>query len=126
MRIKRSKYNAVPTVVEGVRFASKREAARYTELKLLERVGQIRNLKLQPSFALMAPVIRDGLENINAGQFERVSPIGAYRADFMYEERVRPGVWVRVIEDAKGYRTELYRWKKRHVERQYEIVIREV
>jgi hypothetical protein len=34
---KRSKYSAVPTEVDGIRFDSKKEARRYADLKLLER-----------------------------------------------------------------------------------------
>lgn len=46
------KYRNEPVVVDGFRFASKREAARYHELKLLERAGEIYDLKLQPSYDL--------------------------------------------------------------------------
>lgn len=122
-----SKYKAQPTVVDGVRFASKREAARYSELLLLVRARQIRCLVLQPNFVLMAPVY-DGytaISDINQGRFSRVSPIGHYRADFKYEEFRGGGNWLMVVEDCKGFRTDVYRWKKRHFERQYGIEIRE-
>lgn len=124
---KQHKYRAKPTVVDGIRFASMKEARRFQELKLLEKAGEIRDLKLQPSFVLMAPVYKDGsaLSDVNQGIFERVSPIGQYRADFSYEARFR-SIWHPVVEDAKGFRTQLYIWKKRHVERQYGITIREV
>jgi len=125
MRRNCHKYGAVATVVEGIRFASKAEARRYAELKLLDKAGDIRNLKLQPRFVLMAPVIRGGLKDINRGVFERVSPIGEYRADFSYEEQLGP-VWRLIIEDVKGVRTQMYIWKKRHFERQYDIEISEI
>jgi hypothetical protein len=38
---KRAKYGAEPTVVDGIRFDSKKEAARYQELKLLAKAGEI-------------------------------------------------------------------------------------
>lgn len=41
-----SKYRAVKTEVDGMTFASKKEAARYCELKMLEKAKQIRNLKI--------------------------------------------------------------------------------
>lgn len=115
-----SKYRAKPTVVDGIRFASMKEAKRYGELKLLEKAGKIRALKLQ------VPLV------LSAGNDRRTS-IGKYVADFVYEEWVdgfRAGVgrdyYRRVVEDVKGFKTPLYRWKKRHVEAQYGIEIREV
>ncbi len=48
-----SKYRAVRTEVDGIKFASKREAAVYQEFRLLEQAGQIRDLKLQPAFPLI-------------------------------------------------------------------------
>ena len=38
------KYNARKTVVDGIKFDSKKEAARYSELKLMEKAGEIYNL----------------------------------------------------------------------------------
>lgn len=39
------KYHAKPTTVDGIRFASKAEARRYSELRLLEKAGEIKNLE---------------------------------------------------------------------------------
>jgi hypothetical protein len=48
--------------------------------------------------------------------------VGHYLVDFVYTSGAN-GI---VYEDAKGYRTDLYRWKKKHVEAQEGIIIREV
>lgn len=107
---RRHKYGAIPTYVGELRFDSKGEARRYTELNLLQQAGEIRDLRLQPSFelhALGAPEIK----------------IGEYRADFEY---VECGTEERVVEDYKGMKTPLYRWKKKHTEAEYGITIREV
>lgn len=88
---RRSKYGNKPTEVDGIRFASKREAHRYTELKLLERAGKISALRLQPAFPL----------DVNG------VPVCHYRADFAYVENGR-----RVVEDSKGYRTDVYKIKR--------------
>jgi hypothetical protein len=122
MRRAPSKYRAVPTVVDGIRFHSKREAVRYVELKLLEKVGEIWDLELQPCFPLLVPstsgqAVRAAKAIAYGGTFR----IGEYRGDFRYKERGGT-----VVEDSKGFRTPLYRWKKRHVEIQYGIEIREV
>ena len=108
----RSKYGAVPLVVDGVRFASTREARRYGELRLLERAGQIWDLTLQPEFPLHAAAICGA---------EPLELVGKYRGDFAYA--TKDGT---IVEDAKGVRTPLYRWKRKHVEIEYGIRIVEV
>ena len=50
---RRSKYGVAPAqerTLDGIRFDSKREMQRYSELKLLLRAGVIRELELQPEF----------------------------------------------------------------------------
>jgi len=101
----RTKYGAVRT--DG--FASKREAHRYRELRLLERSGVITELECQVAFALHAATA--------AGPVK----VGKYVADFVYIENGR-----QVVEDAKGVRTALYQWKRKHFESEYAISITEV
>lgn len=107
------------TVVDGITFDSAAEARRYGELKMLERAGQIRNLKLQPEFRLCEGFTHEG---------KRERPI-VYRADFQYErlisktqKNVIPGnadfFWkgfdsIPTVEDVKGHRTEVYRLKRK-------------
>lgn len=52
-RPRKNKYRNKPTVVDGVRFASQREARRYVYLKALEREGAISQLKLQPRYPMV-------------------------------------------------------------------------
>ena len=99
-----SKYNAVKTEVDGFVFDSKAEARRYSELKLLERVGEIEKLELQPKF----PIVVNGKK------------IATYIADFKY---ISYGSLV--IEDVKGMKTPIYRLKKKLVEAIYSIEIKE-
>jgi len=101
---KRSKYRAVPTVVDSIRFASKKEAKRYGELKALERAGEIRNLELQFRFALY------GANGI---------VVGHYVADFVYDAGCKT-----IIEDVKGgIKTQVYKLKKKLLECQgYKIL----
>jgi hypothetical protein len=89
---KRSKYGAVKTVVDGITFDSKKEAARYQELKLLK----VEALVLQPEYEL----------RVN-GEL-----ICKYRADFRYMDK-KNGLWIPVIEDCKGVKTAVYRLKKK-------------
>lgn len=120
----RSKYGATRTTVDGVTFHSAKEARRYQELRLLERAGYIRGLKLQPKFPLYVKPT-DSLRSTHALGIK----VCDYIADFEYEESDRGygGVkWTYVVEDTKGVLTPMYRLKRRMVAAQYNIQIREV
>ena len=54
---KASKYRAVKTTIDGITFDSKKEAAEYGRLKLLEQAGVISDLELQPRFEIHAPFV---------------------------------------------------------------------
>ncbi len=105
--VKGHKYRAKRTTVDGIVFASKKEAKRYGELKLLEKSGKISNLRLQPVFPMW-------VKGCN---------VGTYKADFQYfcAHHCRE-----IVEDVKGYRTPVYRLKKKIVEALYGIEIQEV
>lgn len=118
---KRHKYGAVRTEVDGLKFASKREAKRYQELRLLEKAGEIKGLKCQHPYDLFAPMLFRPVGHPNAFDRHPVK-IGRYVADFIYYDR--QGTFH--VEDVKGFRTPLYQWKKRHVEAQYGVTITEV
>lgn len=93
----KSKYRAKPTAVDGVPFPSKKEAARWGQLQLLERAGEIRNLKRQVVIKLSAgaiPILS------RSGRQMRLT------VDFSYEDK-RLG-WALVYEEAKGKRTRDY------------------
>jgi hypothetical protein len=100
-----NKYGAKRTTIDNLTFDSKHEAKRWTELKLLERAGQITDLLRQVKF----PIAVNG------------HPIGLYVADFAYIEKGQ-----RVVEDSKGVRTDLYRWKRKLVKAVHGVDIVEV
>ena len=110
-----SKYNAKKTVIDGIKFDSKKESVRYIELKMLERGGVIRDLELQPRFDV----------TINGHR------ICYYKADFRYFD-IEKGR--EVVEDVKPsgkfYKKTpawaMYRLKKKLVEALYPIKIVEV
>lgn len=81
VRMKRNKFNAKPVIFRGQKFASKREAARWQELLLLERAGQIKGLVAHPIYMLVVE-----------GQ-----PIGKYTPDSSYMEHGKY-----VVEDVKS------------------------
>ena len=116
MRIKypkRHKYNAKKILIDGIEFDSKKEAKRYLELKMLERAGKIKNLKLQPVFLLQEGFYYRG---------KAIRQI-TYRADFEYVDE-NGNV---VVEDVKGVETPVYKLKKKlFLRKYYQIVFREL
>ncbi len=94
----RSKFGAKAVYIDGIRFASSKEGRRYEALKLLERVGAIRDLVLQPRFDLYA------------GNGERV---GGYRPDFQYHSLELGRVVVEDVKGGKATRTEAYQLRKK-------------
>lgn len=116
----KSKYHAQPTMVDGVRFASKAEARRYRELKLLVKAGEIEDLELQPRFPLHARSSTGQVgEAIKAIAGTRNTKVGEYRGDFAYLD-CRRG---RIVEDVKGMDIPLSKWKRKHVALQYGITV---
>ena len=73
--------------VDGHVFDSQTEAARYGQLCLLERVGQVRNLKVHPKVPM----------HINGKKLGR----GYMVLDFSFEE-YKDGAWRTRYEDVKG------------------------
>lgn len=102
----KSKYHAKKIELDGITFDSKKEAKRYDELKALEKLKVIFNLRLQVPYVL-----------IEKSQYGRCIK---YYADFVY---LKDGEVV--VEDCKGMRTPVYRLKKRLMAEKYGIIILE-
>lgn len=96
-----TKYRSKRTEIDGISFASKKEAGMYCQLKLLERAGDVSELKTQVPYVLQGGFTRsDGV---------KVRPI-KYYADFtFYDHRMAR---FRVV-DCKGYRTAVYELKRK-------------
>ena len=108
------KYGNRKTTIDGHTFDSKREAARYTNLRLLLLAGKITDLRLQPSFELIPKQRRDD------GKAERNC---TYVADFSYWDKEASCL---VIEDAKGVRTREYVIKRKLMLQVHGITIKEI
>ena len=80
------KYNAKKCAIGNRTFASKLEAARYCELRVLESRGEIANLQCQVNWVLVDPF--DGDRGVST------------RLDFQYEKAGKL-----VVEDTKGKQT---------------------
>lgn len=91
----RNKYGAKKEKRDGITFDSKAEAARYSELCLLQKAGEIQELKVHQRYLLMVNDLK----------------ICIYEADFDYQKKNVLGRWESVTEDSKGHRTRDYRIK---------------
>ena len=92
--MKKNKYGAKKTVVDGIKFDSKRESERYKELKLLSSAGEIADLCLQVRFDFVINGVK----------------LGFYKADFVYWDVNNQRS---VVEDVKGFKTPVYNLKKK-------------
>lgn len=98
----RHKFNAVATICDGIRFPSKKEAARYAHLKTLKESGDVIFFLRQVPF--------------------HITPDLRYVCDFMV-------FWSSgeiTFEDVKGMKTDTYVAKKKMVEHIYPIKIDEI
>jgi len=95
----------IRTVVEGIKFDSQAEANRYCELLVLQRVGIVKEIKLQPRYLLQEAFEKDGMK------YRKLE----YVADFLvtYQDGRQE------IEDVKGRKTRTYIDKRKLFERKY-------
>lgn len=107
------KYRNTKTVVDGITFDSKKEAARWQQLKLQEAAGTIQDLRRQVPFELAPAVKLDG----------RKKPALRYMADFVYLEN-----GLLIVEDCKSEITRklpAYRMKKHLMATVHKLEIKE-
>ena len=100
-----AKYHNTPVVIDGLRFDSKRELARYRELVLLRDAGVISDLVIHPRYTVM-----DGYNRKDGTHVTAIT----YTGDFEYIENGQ-----KVVEDVKGVETQVFRIKRKLFERCY-------
>ena len=110
---RRSKYGNRRVEVDSITFDSEREAYHWQELLLLERIGEIHDLKRQVRYELIPQQKKNG---------RVVERACCYKADFVYTTKNG----TTVVEDAKGVKTEVYRLKKKLMLYIHGIEIKEV
>lgn len=117
----RQKYGAQRQQIDGIWFDSKREAARYQELKLMRAAGLIGDLECHPAF----PIEVLELYRMRSGtalQDWRIATVGTFTADFRYID-LRSGEII--VEDVKAppTRTEAYQLRKKLTEAIHGVTI---
>jgi len=89
-----NKFNAKRTLVDGICFDSKAEAAYYAALKLRERAGEVTDVELQRPYALTVNGVL----------------VATYRADFVFWD---VSLRRRRVIDVKGVMTPVFRLKQK-------------
>lgn len=92
---------------DGKGFQSTKEGRRYEVLRLLEKAGEVRDLRTQVPYKLHGK---------NGGDICR------YVADFVYQEKAKDGKFYEVVEDVKGFWTKEFKLKKRLFEDEYGVL----
>lgn len=100
--IKKTKYRANKTSVDGHTFDSKKEADYYCNLKMRLQAKDIKGFCLQPTF-MLAPGLK-------------------YKADFIVFNNDN----TTEVIDVKGYKTKEYIAKKKVFEEKYNLTITEI
>lgn len=121
----RSKYHNKKVKHNGRTLDSRRERKRYYELEVLEKAGEISDLRLQVPFEII-PAIYETVEiqlktKVKSVQ-KCVQRAAYYVADFVYMDKDGN----QVVEDAKGFRTPEYLLKKKMMRAFLGITIKEI
>lgn len=124
-----NKYHNKTYTIDGINFDSKKEAIRYTQLKLLQKAGKIKDLQLQKAYELIPAQYEETAEvytkGIHKGEHKTklLERAVVYKADFVYTD-CETGK--QVVEDTKGMRTKEYVIKRKLLLWRFGIKIKEI
>ena len=120
-----NKYHNKKVTYNGMEFDSIKERDRYFELQVLQRAGQIRNLRRQVAFELI-PFQKVIVPVFGGGTRVQTEKAVKYIADFAYEDKSTGRT---VVEDVKSPITRKqpeYVIKRKLLLERYHIAIKEV
>ena len=118
------KYHNKRVEYEGIVFDSLKEKRRYCQLQLLEKGGIISDLRLQVPFELIPAIYEDEVVQMKTKtkiKKKLVQRSTTYVADFVYLQDGKT-----IVEDTKGFRTEVYELKKKMMRAFLGIEIKEI
>ena len=107
---KKSKFNNEPVTVDGIRYDSHNEARRHAFLKLMEKAGEISNLRYHVNFELIPQITKEEIVHLKTKDkviTKVVQSARYYEADFVYINKKGE----EIVEDFKGQETDLFRFK---------------
>lgn len=105
-----SKYHNEPVTVDGVRYDSKNEMRRFNFLKLMEKAGEISNLRYHVKFELIPQITKEEIVHLKTKDkvvTKVVQSARYYEADFVYINKKGE----EIVEDFKGQETDLFKFK---------------
>ena len=110
----KSKYHNKKVMYDNYLFDSKKEANYYLKFKIMQDAGIIRDLELQKKY-----VLQKSFTNKEGKKYREIS----YIADFYY---ITTKDNKEHVVDVKGFRTDVYKLKKKLFEYKYGLEIEEV
>ena len=107
---KKSKFHNEPVTVDGVRYDSKNEMRRFNFLKLMEKAGEISNLRYHVKYTLFPKGTVDVRRFPDGTEMElkRYDREHWYEADFVYVTKDGK----EIVEDFKGFETDTFKEKR--------------
>jgi hypothetical protein len=108
---KKSKFHNEPVTVDGIRYDSKNEMLRHNFLKMMERAGEISNLRYHVKFELIPQITKEEIVHLKTKDkiVTRVEQSARhYEADFVY---IVNKTGEEIVEDFKGQETDLFKFK---------------
>lgn len=109
----KSKYKNKKVEYDGYTFDSQKEKNYYIKLKTMQDLGLIKDLELQKTF-----ILQDSFK-LNGVTRQKIT----YKADFSYVSTEDDKLHV---VDVKGFKTEVYKIKKKMFEYKYKTELEEV
>ena len=118
---KKSKFHNEPVTVDGIRFDGKNEMRRFNFLKLMEKAGEISNLRYHVKYTLFpkGTVEIRRLPNGTEMELKRYNREHWYEADFVYVTKDGK----EIVEDFKGFETDTFKEKRDILKKLYGIEI---
>lgn len=98
-------------VVDGVRYDSTGEAKRFAFLQIMERTGQLKDLRYHVKYELVPAIVEDVVVHLKTKDKitkKTIQPARYYEADFVYTVT---STGEEIVEDFKGHQTDLFEFK---------------
>lgn len=110
---KQSKYKNKKVIYDGIEFDSQKEGNYYLKFKAMQELGLIKDLELQKEYILQDKFVLNGKTRRKI----------TYKADFSYitteDDKLH-------VVDVKGFKTDVYKLKKKLFEYRYQTELEEV
>lgn len=107
---KKSKFGNKPVTVDGVTYDSTNEYRRWCFLQLMEKAGEISNLRYHVKFELIPQITKEEIVHLKTKDkvvTKVVQSARYYEADFVYLNKKGE----EIVEDFKGQETDLFKFK---------------